>query len=269
MQAVREVGNIHCSGKMRGTLRNLMLISQLHGRSAAKTCMINGSRANFASKRLTSAVSLCTTERALMSSAPDDPVEIDLDRENPSKDSGFIRFYGLYWRKSAVNWQVNKQLLGQPQKWMGKGKIAKDFDRSTVQMNFWGQKGVYILYDDGLQPVYAGQAGLSRSNASEGGQSIGARLNAHQRGVYRNGWSLFSWFGFLETDKIELKTASNESRMEPKWSFPVQSESDLNQLLASFEAILIEGFAPRFNARGGDLGKAVIVDQFEPQPQQH
>lgn len=185
-----------------------------------------------------------------------------LDRETPTKDSGFIRFYGLYWRKAAVEWPSQK-LLGQPKGWMGKGKTAKNFDRSAVQMNFWGQKGVYILYDDSLQPVYAGQAGLTRKN-SDGGQSIGARLNAHSHGIYRNGWSLFSWFGFLETKRLELKKASEEDRMSPAWNFSAQLDSELNQLLASFEAILIEGFAPRFNARGGDLGSAVLVDQFEP-----
>ncbi len=202
-----------------------------------------------------------------MASNSEDEIEVDLDREAPSKESGFIRFYGLYWRKSAVEWQRH-QLLGQPKGWMGKGKIAKSFDRSAVQMNFWGQKGVYILYDDGLQPVYAGQAGLTRKN-SDGGQSIGARLNSHSQGVYRNGWSLFSWFGFLETPRIALKTAVEADRMKPNWTFNAQSDSELNQLLASFEAILIEGFAPRFNARGGDLGSAVLVDQFEPNQTQN
>lgn len=184
-----------------------------------------------------------------------------LGREAPPREAGFIKFYGLYWKKSAVVWQ-DKKLLGQPQGWMGKGNIAKNFDRSTVQMNFWNQKGVYILYDDNLHPVYAGQAGLTRKNAA-GGQCVGDRLWAHSRGVYRNGWSLFSWFGFLSMQKINLKEADDSTRMEPSWQFNAQSDSELNQLLASFEAILIEGFAPRFNARGGDLGKAVLVDQYE------
>jgi len=182
-----------------------------------------------------------------------------LDREAPPKQAGFIKFYGLYWRKSAVAWD-ERRLLGQPQGWMGKGKTAKDFDPATVQMNFWEQKGVYILYDTSLYPVYAGQAGLSK----KGSLGIGDRLLNHRRGVYRNGWSLFSWFGFLETGKIELKDAGEYRRMKPKWEFNPQSESELNQLLASFEAILIEGFSPRFNSRGGNLGNAVLVDQFDP-----
>lgn len=185
-----------------------------------------------------------------------------LDREEPTKQSGFIRFYGLYWRKDKVQWGDLK-LLGQPEGWMGKGKIAKDFDRSKVQMNFWAQKGVYILYDANLHPVYAGQAGLTRRNSAEG-QCVGDRLKAHANGIYRNGWSLFSWFGFLDTDKLSLKEAVEDQRMSPNWKFRSQEgASELNQLLASFEAILIEGFAPRFNARGGDLGTAFLVDQHD------
>jgi len=186
-----------------------------------------------------------------------------LTREVPTGDAGFIKFYGLYWRKDRIDWN-SRQLLGQPYGWLGKGRIAAGFDRRTLQMNFWGQKGVYVLYDDALHPVYAGQAGLTRKD-SAGGQAIGDRLNVHRQGVYRNGWSLFSWFGFMEVEKFNLKSEKDESkRLAPDWQFKLQGESDLNLLLASFEAILIEGFAPRFNARGGNLKKAVLVNQFEP-----
>ncbi len=201
-----------------------------------------------------------------MNIAPDAPDENDedvvLSREEPAGDSGFIKFYGLYWRKDLIEWNA-RQLLGQPGGWMGKGKVAANFDRRNLQMNFWGQKGVYVLYDDSLHPVYAGQAGLTRRD-SAGGQAIGDRLNMHRQGVYRNGWRLFSWFGFMEVDKFNLKTEKDEARrLSPRWEFKAQGESNLNLLLASFEAILIEGFAPRFNARGGDLKKAVLVNQFE------
>ena len=188
--------------------------------------------------------------------------EAILTREEPAGDSGFIKFYALYWRKDQIDWNA-RQLLGQPRGWMGKGKVASNYDRRNLQMNFWGQKGVYVLYDDALHPVYAGQAGLTRKD-SAGGQAIGDRLNMHRQGVYRNGWSLFSWFGFMEIEKFNLKTEKDENRrLSPDWQFKAQGDSNLNLLLASFEAILIEGFAPRFNARGGDLKKAVLVNQFE------
>ncbi len=187
--------------------------------------------------------------------------EASLKREAPAHESGFIKFYGLYWRKDQIDWS-KRQLLGQPRGWMNQGKLAANFDRRNLQMNFWNQKGVYVLYDQGLHPVYAGQAGLTRKD-SKFGQAIGDRLNMHRQGVYRNGWSLFSWFGFMEVDKFDLRKENNEKlRLSPEWNFS-QQQSDLNLLLASFEAILIEGFAPRFNARGGDLKRAVLVNQFE------
>jgi hypothetical protein len=184
--------------------------------------------------------------------------------EKQTSSAGFIKFYGLYWKRASLS----QGLCGVPSGWIGKGKISPEFDRSNLKMDFSGQKGVYILYDDSLNPVYAGQAGISRSNATSGGQTIGNRLLAHSTGPYRNGWSLFSWFGFLKTNKLSLKSANLEARMKPVWTYEnvdsPESESDqLNDLLASFEAILIEGFAPRFNARGGDLKGALYVNQYE------
>ncbi|SDG17770.1 hypothetical protein PUH89_18350 [Rhodobacter capsulatus] len=83
-----------------------------------------------------------------MNTATDTPDENDEDvvltREEPAGDSGFIKFYGLYWRKDLIEWN-SRQLLGQPGGWMGKGKVAANFDRRKLQMNFWGQKGVYVL----------------------------------------------------------------------------------------------------------------------------
>jgi hypothetical protein len=199
-----------------------------------------------------------TVKSAVMETEP-------LRQEEPPKQSGFIQFYGLYWLKPAVNWR-EKQLLGQPQGWLGRGRLSADFDYKAVQMNFWDQKGVYILYDDNLNPVYAGQAGLEYAKNSGGnyrGRSIGERLSEHQRGVFRNGWRFFSWFGFLSTTKLDLKKAEPTEKMSPTWHPFKPTDNDLNQTLASFEAILIEGFAPRFNARGGDLGKAVLVDQYD------
>ena len=187
-------------------------------------------------------------------------------RELPSGEAGFIKFYGLFWRKELVDWD-QRHFLGQPRGWQG-GRVAAGFDRKNLQVNFWSQNGVYVLYDQHLHPVYAGQAGLSRKNAKADGsrQGIGDRLNRHRREVFKNAWSFFSWFGFLDMPKLKLRSASENERLSPDWNFTAQSKSELNDLLASFEAILIEGFSPRFNARGGDLKTANLVDQFEPPP---
>lgn len=146
-------------------------------------------------------------------------------------------------------------------------------------MNFWGQKGVYVLYDRDLTPVYAGQAGLVRdkkksASVGQDGRSLGFRVNEHIRGKYRNAWVYFSWFGFLQPKKEiglkgKLKNANEDLRRNPDRDFPQQaanSEIELNLLLDSFEVVLIEAFTPRFNARGGNLKDAVYVDQLEKLP---
>lgn len=69
--------------------------------------------------------------------------------------------------------------------------------------------------------------------------------------------------------KGKLKNADEDLRRNPDWDFPQQaanSEIELNLLLDSFEAVLIEAFTPRFNARGGNLKDAVYVDQLEELP---
>ena len=185
-----------------------------------------------------------------------------------------IQFYGLYWSREYVDWQQEK-LWGTPRGWIGRGKLRKD-ERPGLRMNFWRQKGVYVLYNLDLHPVYAGQAGLGKKG-KRGSGSLGTRLYGHRAGKYRNGWTHFSWFGFLnpkhETELKSLRTASEEMKSTPGWEFrgkiqPQDADSEevdrgLTELLDSFEAILIEAFAPRFNARGGNLKDATWVDQFE------
>jgi hypothetical protein len=191
-----------------------------------------------------------------------EPLEMEESRntvETAPTDGGHIRFYGLFWSRKHVDF-TRQFLLGQSTGWVGQGTFAKDADLCRFQMNFWKTKGVYILYDGNLQPVYAGQAGLTRKKKGEG-QSIGDRLNDHFEGTYRHGWRYFSWFSFLDCEKIKLRDAPEAERMNPRWEFKPR-ESDLNEILASFEAIVVEAFAPRFNARGGDLKKALFLHQY-------
>jgi hypothetical protein len=156
---------------------------------------------------------------------------------------------------------------------------VRGVDRDTLWLNFWKQKGVYVLYDRDLSPVYTGQAGLTRSNSKgTGGKTLGDRLCDHLNGKYRNGWKFFSWFGFLEArneNKIKgkIKNLGDDEgralRQDPGWEFfgnSFSQEKGLNLMLDSFEAVLIEAFVPRFNSRGGNLKGATYVDQFESTP---
>ena len=189
-----------------------------------------------------------------------------------------MKFYGLYWNKEYILDDRELELLpGLPQGWIGKGKIAKNFDRSAMWVNFWNQRGVYVLYDRDLTPVYTGQAGLVRSKKkiSESGRSLGERFRDHKHGKYRNGWDFFSWFGFLSTPiEQEIQSVIRKDddeavriKRDPKWEFKAPSgDTELNLLLDSFEAILIEAFTPRFNSRGGNLNGATYVNQLEDLP---
>ena len=198
----------------------------------------------------------------------DKMVEDKLAEETVAPSSGgFLQFYGLYWKREFV-FSIHATLPGVPTGWIGRG--TKNIDRQTVWMNFWDQKGVYVLYDRDLTPVYTGQAGVSRKGGDGG--TIGNRLNDHLKRKYRNGWEYFSWFGFLSSGKEKklrkkLKSADLEDRKDPDWCFHERSGGDeLNSLLNAFEAILIEAFVPRFNSRGGNLKDAIYVDQMEMKP---
>lgn len=214
--------------------------------------------------------------------ADQNPESLEMPDEDEQPESGgFMKFYGLYWKKVIFLSHCSMQdggmsgqfLLGRPSNWTGSGRRAIDFDPDRLWMNFWKQKGVYVLYDEQLVPVYVGQAGLSRkkSKGSEG-RNLGERLHDHANGKYRNGWMYFSWFGFLEAQheaklKGRLRNASQGLRLDPGFDFrPSSSKDELNNLLDSFEAILIEAFTPRFNARGGNLKGSFYVDQFEGAP---
>ena len=206
-----------------------------------------------------------------MDATTDGAVDESAEARQPS-DAGFMRFYGLYWDRQYIFTNRDHQVLpGVPTGWTGKGRIARDADRDAMWMNFWDQKGVYVLYDRDLDPVYSGQAGLKRGGD---GRCLGERLREHIEGKYRNGWSFFSWFGFLECASKQhlekrLRDSPLELRRDPGWYFnppKLDGERPLNLILDSFEAILIEAFVPRFNSRGGNLKGATYVDQFESIP---
>lgn len=210
--------------------------------------------------------------------------EVDPSSESDAPSSGgFMKFYGLYWAKKFIlekdDTESGKEkiIAGLPTGWSGRGRFASDFDRSAMWVNFWEQKGVYVLYDKDLLPVYTGQAGLTRRGSDGDGRTLGDRLRDHKHGKYRNGWEYFSWFGFLEAEnEREIKRAirqttkdASDLKKAPKWRFNPRAGdegAELNLLLDSFEAILIEAFTPKFNSRGGNLTGATYVNQCESVP---
>lgn len=195
-----------------------------------------------------------------MSDEGKEPPAVAPSPEKPSSSGGFIRFYGLFWRKNLVTWRRSKPpiLLGQPDKWLGSGKIAYNFDYRSVQLNFAAQKGVYVLYDQDLKPVYAGQA------VASGERTLGSRLNDHRVGYFRDAWTFFSWFGFLNLKKFDLRKEKDRSYFDnPRFLQEDRPDQFFKETLDSFEAIIVESLSPRFNARGGNLKGSVLVDQYD------
>ena len=193
-----------------------------------------------------------------------DEHEIAAENEDSKELSGgLIKYYGLYWSRRRVSWE-HEQMLAIPRGKTGSGNRPKQSLDNWNCINFWGQLGVYILYDSDIYPVYAGQAGVERKNKTKG-NTIGGRLKDHVIGKYRNAWEYFSWFGFLEREKVKTTTRNLDITRQiwPVWALPTHKDITINTLLSSFEAIVIEGFIPRFNARGGDLKNAVYCNQYE------
>ncbi|MBQ0748958.1 MAG: hypothetical protein KBT70_02055, partial [Roseovarius sp.] len=58
-----------------------------------------------------------------------EPPKLDVDVSEGSKvtgSAGFMRFYGLYWKKEFIFDDANTKILaGLPNGWTGSGNIAK------------------------------------------------------------------------------------------------------------------------------------------------
>lgn len=147
--------------------------------------------------------------------SPADAVESD------EKMGQLITSYGLHWQKGRIVWRsAEPQILGKS-------------SANGTPVDFYGQHGVYILYDAVYRPVYVGQS----SN------SIGDRLKKHAKGWLQGRWQSFSWFGLL---KVEDDGTLGEA---------ASLSGNASVLAAILEAVLIEVAEPSLNRkRGKGLG---------------
>jgi hypothetical protein len=146
-----------------------------------------------------------------------------------SEVTGLINAFGMFWDRSRVRWETEPRILGQQQ------SAAKPVD-------FCGQRGVYLLHDpQGV--VYVGRTT---------DQSMGRRLQQHTSDRLTGRWTRFSWFGLypVESDG-SLKTSADFSTVP------------INIVIATMEAVLIEGLEPRQNRKRGDDFKAIEFLQVE------
>jgi len=168
------------------------------------------------------------TLRSLQQRAPA-LAEEELRETESSETTGVVNAFGMFWDRSKVLWEAQPRILGQQQ-------------AGSPEVNFCEQKGVYLLHDS-QGVVYVGRVS---------DQNLGKRLYQHTVDRLTGRWTRFSWFGVYPVEQNgTLKTAAEFSRV------------DINVVIATMEAVLIEGLEPRQNRKRGDDFQAVEFLQFE------
>ncbi len=143
-------------------------------------------------------------------------------------ETGLINAFGMYWSRNNVLWNAAPRILGEQQP----GSTAVDFCT---------EKGVYLLHD-GRDVVYVGRT-------TE--QPLGIRLRQHTTDRLNGRWDRFSWFGvYPVSEDASLNTTAAVTY-------------DLNLLITTMEALLIEGLEPPQNRKRGDDFRAVEFLQVE------
>jgi hypothetical protein len=137
-------------------------------------------------------------------------------------DTGLINAFGMYWARSSVLWTSTPRILGQQQP-------------SSTPVDFCGERGVYLLHD-GRTVVYVGRTT---------DQPLGSRLKQHITDRLNSRWDRFSWFGVYPVN--ESGTLNTNAI----------GTYNLEMLIVTMEALLIEGLEPPQNRKRGDDFKAV------------
>ena len=149
----------------------------------------------------------------------------------PDEEMGLINAFGMFWSRDQVMWDpTDPALLGVQQ-------------AGSKTVNFANQAGVYILYD-GSRPIYVGRVTEPR---------MGKRLRDHTRDRLTGRWDRFSWFGVRGV------------RENGTLSAIPSAELAVTELIATMEALLIEGLEPPQNRKQGDGFKAVeFIQETDP-----
>nr|WP_077686832.1 HTH domain-containing protein [Tessaracoccus aquimaris] len=148
------------------------------------------------------------------------------------EETGFLNAFGMFWRRDEVDWdQRGQALLGAQLK-------------AAQPINFAEQVGVYILYA-GDRVIYVGRSTEPR---------LGPRLWDHTRDRLTGRWDRFSWFG------VRAVADDGSLGFVPTGNFAVE------MLVATMEALLIEGLEPPQNRRRGDGFNATeFIQTTDPQ----
>ncbi len=146
-----------------------------------------------------------------------------------SEITGLVNAFGMFWERSKVGWTLQPKILGHQQ-------------TGSVIVDFCGQKGVYLLHDS-QGVVYVGRTT---------DQTLGRRLYQHTVDRLAGRWTRFSWFGVYP---VENSGALN--------TVTTRGSFDINVVVATMEAVLIEGLEPRQNRKRGDDFQAIEFNQVE------
>ena len=154
----------------------------------------------------------------------------ELAEGESSEAAGVVNAFGMFWERSKVFWETqNPRILGQQQ-------------YGSQPVDFAEQKGVYLLHDS--------QGVLYVGRVTE--QNLAKRLCQHTYDRLAGRWTRFSWFGVYPVKQDgSLKLSADFTGI------------DINIIIATMEAVLIEGLEPRQNRKRGDDFQPFEFLQFE------
>ncbi len=152
--------------------------------------------------------------------------------EETEEQYDIVTSFGMFWRRSAVQWSANPRLLG-----------VQQLGATPVDFNI--QRGIYLLYD-GREVIYIGRTT---------DRPLGRRLYEHTLDRMATRWDRFSWFG--------LRPVADSGQLGA-----LPSAYDAAQMIPALEAILIEALEPRQNRkRGDDLSAVEFMQHEDPEVQ--
>ncbi|MCB2171004.1 MAG: GIY-YIG nuclease family protein [Deltaproteobacteria bacterium] len=135
-----------------------------------------------------------------------------------------IKNYGQFWERKYIHYGRS-----------GNAGHLKGYNGRDI-VDFRNQRGVYVLYDKDMKPIYVGQSGKGKS-------CLFKRLDDHNADHLSGRWEYFSWFGLCDVDRI------NNSLIEVE-----NSSAKLNGTIADslneIESALILAMEPKLNKKG-------------------
>ncbi|WP_373503183.1 hypothetical protein [Aestuariivirga sp.] len=169
-------------------------------------------------------------------------------KKRSSKADTIIACYGQFWDRELVDWRGRKGVQREHHKLGGK--------RGQQPVEVADQIGIYVLYDDRYEPVYAGQVGRSKTKNAEvsmGGNTLFSRLKVHATSEIGGCWRFFSWYGLKLINKDGTLRSVSARRVTVK------------TMIDAMEAAMIASFEPRLNSQSGNLKSSTLIKQV-PDP---